>query len=502
MTFATATDPVERAEALLAQGRAAEAVALTAGPAASPQASHPALATHASALKALGRRDEALTFNRRATERYEKSPVAWHNLAATLGDLGRGAESRSAAERAMALGLDAPQTWSVYARALLATGDLDAAETAYAQSLSRAPANAEVAIEHANVVWMRRGDLAAAQTVLDRAFHAGGPAATLVVAKARLLEAAGQAEAAAQLLGMAADRMPGDIPVLLTAAQAAVETGALSRAKALADAALGLAPNDPATLNQATIVSLAAGAPEQALAAAQRGLQIAPDHQSLIGWAATAARRLGDPLYGQLYDYEHMVGVYDIEAPRGWASVDTFLTDLAVVLDRMHPYARHPFHQSLRQGSQTMQALTPGSDPALAGFFEAIDAPIRRYMEWIGGGPDPLRRRNTGSYRIQSAWSVLLRPGGFHKDHFHPEGWLSSAFYVETPDQALGGDGKDGWIRFGQPPLALDPPLPAEHYVRPKRGRLVLFPSYMWHGTEPFWTDERRMTMAFDVTPA
>jgi hypothetical protein len=28
-----------------------------------------------------------------------------------------------------------------------------------------------------------------------------------------------------------------------------------------------------------------------------------------------------------------------------------------------------------------------------------------------------------------------------------------------------------------------------------------LFPSYMWHGTIPFRSDEPRMTVAFDVVP-
>jgi uncharacterized protein (TIGR02466 family) len=96
---------------------------------------------------------------------------------------------------------------------------------------------------------------------------------------------------------------------------------------------------------------------------------------------------------------------------------------------------------------------------------------------------------------------VRLRPGGFHRDHFHPEGWLSSAFYVETPDAALDTKDKQGWIRFGQPPFITNPPLPPDHFVRPKPGRLVLFPSYMWHGTVPFATEEARMTVAFDAVP-
>lgn len=117
-------------------------------------------------------------------------------------------------------------------------------------------------------------------------------------------------------------------------------------------------------------------------------------------------------------------------------------------------------------------------------------------------GPDPHRSRVTGGYRIQGAWSVRLRTGGFHADHFHPQGWISSAFYVETPDRALDRETREGWIRFGRPPIDLDPTLEAEHYVRPEPGRLVLFPSYMWHGTVPFTTEELRMTVAFDLVPA
>jgi hypothetical protein len=46
-------------------------------------------------------------------------------------------------------------------------------------------------------------------------------------------------------------------------------------------------------------------------------------------------------------------------------------------------------------------------------------------------------------------------------------------------------DFKGGWIRFGQPPIPATPPLEAEHNLRPEPGRLVLIPSYMWHGTVP-----------------
>ena len=38
--------------------------------------------------------------------------------------------------------------------------------------------------------------------------------------------------------------------------------------------------------------------------------------------------------------------------------------------------------------------------------------------------------------------------------------------------------------------------------MRPKHGRLVLFPSYKWHGTVPFTTDGHRTPSAFDAIPA
>jgi len=45
------------------------------------------------------------------------------------------------------------------------------------------------------------------------------------------------------------------------------------------------------------------------------------------------------------------------------------------------------------------------------------------------------------------------------------------------------------------------PSLNAELSVRPELGQLVLFPSYFWHGTLPFHSEQPRLTVAFDVVP-
>ena len=191
-----------------------------------------------------------------------------------------------------------------------------------------------------------------------------------------------------------------------------------------------------------------------------------------------------------------------IEAPQGWATREAYLAELTAALQRLHVLKTHPLEQSLRHGSQTTQDLRSSNEPAVQAFFKAIEPLVNNYMEAVGDGPDPLRRRNKRAFGLAGAWSVRLRPHGFHVDHIHPEGWLSSAFYVETPQSALDSPDREGWIKFGAPGIPMaDKPDPA-HFVRPEPGKLVLFPSYMWHGTVPFTTDESRMTIAFDVQPA
>jgi hypothetical protein len=56
-----------------------------------------------------------------------------------------------------------------------------------------------------------------------------------------------------------------------------------------------------------------------------------------------------------------------------------------------------------------------------------------------------------------------------------------------------------GWIKFGEPALVVS--LPERRAVQPVPRRLVLFPSYMLHGTIAFEEKSMRTTVAFDVVP-
>jgi uncharacterized protein (TIGR02466 family) len=496
-------DPVATAEHLAGAGRVAEAIDLLTPLANGPAPSHKLLSVLSVLYKELGRYDAALAVSRKAATLYPESGVAWHNLALTLGDMGRPAEARSAAQRAFAAKLDAPETWLVYARALLLLGELDAAETAFRQALQRRPDFLKAAVELARLVWMHTGDLFAAIAPLDAAQHAGAPETPVTLARGRLLRAAGAEQEERTMLEAALERAPNDVLLLQAVAQAQLETGDVDYGASLAARLEALGPGNVAAKLQHASLLLAQGRAEQALIRARRAAELEPHNQATWGWLATAARATGDPMYRWLYDYDGLVRSYDLDEVPGWSNRTAWLVDLAAALRRVHPLSFQQPEQTVRGGVQTMIELSTLDDPAIKAFFAAIESPIRSYMSSVGEDPShPLTQRNTRHYRVSGSWSVLLKPNGYHVDHFHPRGWISSAFYVEVPESALGFETREGWIRFGQPPFRTVPPMGPEHFVRPARGKLVLFPSYMWHGTVPFTTAESRLTIAFDAVPA
>jgi len=94
-----------------------------------------------------------------------------------------------------------------------------------------------------------------------------------------------------------------------------------------------------------------------------------------------------------------------------------------------------------------------------------------------------------------------LHSSGYHSNHLHNEGWISSAYYVALPDVVSEAASGQGALKFGESKFALGANDRPEHIVRPAVGKLVLFPSYFWHGTVPFTSQDARLTIAFDVMP-
>ena len=178
------------------------------------------------------------------------------------------------------------------------------------------------------------------------------------------------------------------------------------------------------------------------------------------------------------------------------------LGSLKADLEALHRYRAHPFQQSVRGGGQLPLNAREMARPAIHALFEKFNETVRRHLARLGTGTDPFRSRNTGRFVQAGAWSVRLSSGGYHTDHVHQRGWLSSAFYVAVPSVMKPEAARAGWLRLGKPGITTQPQLAADFHVKPQPGKLVLFPSYMWHGVEPFESDEPRLTVAFDAVPA
>jgi len=216
-------------------------------------------------------------------------------------------------------------------------------------------------------------------------------------------------------------------------------------------------------------------------------------------------RELADPRANWLLDYDHHIQARDIETPAGYNSLADFNQQLAGYLSDLHQSMAHPLDQSVRGGTQTSSSLFHRFDPIINEASQAIKAVIKDYIADLPDDPThPFLRRKTAGFRFSGSWSVRLTAGGHHVPHIHPEGWISSAYYVSLPQQISTGENHEGGLEFGRAPCSMNQAnIPAKK-IQPKVGRLALFPSYAWHNTAAFQAsddDTPRMTIAFDVLP-
>ena len=482
-------------------GRPAQALAMAAPLCVSGRADGELAAQHVSALIALGRHEEAVAGYRSLVAAAPGNLAAPQALAIALGAVGRHSEAVDVAERTLRRGVRAATLYKAYARSLIAHGSLEQAEEALRDCLRLDLRLPDAHNSLAQLIWMRTGDATQATAELDRALQSFGNDQALWAAKAAILQGAGDARAGYACLAPFATRADAPPTVLVRTGLAALEFDSAT-AVDLAERALKALPDSAPARTLLAAAQLGTGDARGALENCTRLLGNDPDEQYLIALQTTAWRMLGDERYREFCDYPQLVLPLQLETPAPWQDMGSFLADLRVSLNRLHNPHGHPLlYQSLRHGTETTEDLSRNTDPAIQALFRSFAAPIRHYLEHIGHGTDALRRRNQAGWRFNGAWSVRLHSAGFHANHVHPRGWISSACYLELPDGMSTASTPEGVLSFGEPGLLTAPPLAAEHAVRPAVGMLVLFPSYFWHGTVPFHSTQPRLTVAFDAVP-
>jgi tetratricopeptide (TPR) repeat protein len=239
---------------------------------------------------------------------------------------------------------------------------------------------------------------------------------------------------------------------------------------------------------------LQTGRPREAKSFLEAGVR--GDPANLMIWAtlAVAWRLCGDARHAWLCEQPGLYSICDL----GLGAAE--LTGLADVLRALHSARFHPVGQSLRGGTQTRGSLLSRPEPEIVKLGKVLGEAVRRHIANLPPADPhhPLLRHRHGKLTFGGSWSVRLADGGFHVAHVHPGGVISSACYIALPGKSGDADAREGWLEVGRPPPELKVDLPPLTTVEPRPGRLVLFPSYVFHGTRPFGSGER-LTVAFDV---
>jgi tetratricopeptide (TPR) repeat protein len=280
-----------------------------------------------------------------------------------------------------------------------------------------------------------------------------------------------------------------------------MKMGRLSEAASILERALRSYPDSTDLFCNLSAALARLGDPEKAGAMAAKALALDPHNQLALAMQGTCWRLQGDDRDRLLNGYDEFIQVFELKAPDGYGDIETFNAELSGALTELHPATREYLGQSLRGGTQTSNDLFSARHRLVDQLRGRIEDAINHYIAQIGAGPDhPFVARRARGYAFSGSWSSRLKSGGFHINHLHPGGWISSCYYVDVPAVARDDKSRQGWITFGQP--SFDVGLEPQRAIQPVPGRLVLFPSYMWHGTIPFHDQGARTTIAFDVAPA
>lgn len=108
------------------------------------------------------------------------------------------------------------------------------------------------------------------------------------------------------------------------------------------------------------------------------------------------------------------------------------------------------------------------------------------------------------------AWGMMYRDRGYATPHNHPNCHFAGVYYVRDADQeapkvmATGDRVKPGTLEFN-PPIQHDvwgewANLAPTARVTPKEGKMVIFPSWLFHMVHPVEGDDTRIAIACNAT--
>lgn len=420
----------------------------------------------APALALSGRHQEALDTFRRVVDARPDDATAHYNMGNLLNGLGQPEEAAKSFHRAVILVPDFAEAHANLGATLHMAKRYEEAATAYRGALKTLGHNADL---HHN---------------LGAVCHAQGKYEDAAAAYRRAVELApNRLEFRQKLAATLQDLRAYDDAI-------DVFRQVLASAPSSVDATKGLAET-----------MIGNGEPGDTVALCDTFLQKFGYNSAVINCKAMALTELGETAAGQrIMDLHRFIRAIDIDPPPEYGSLAAFNETIEAEIRAHESLDFEPLGLATASGFQTGELLDKPSH-AIGQLAMMIGGAVRGFMENLPDDPNHPFVANMPKRWTLNGWGVILQEHGHQRAHIHPSGWLSGVYYVRVPG-SIGEISHDGWIEFGTPPETIG--CKAEHearQVRPVSGRMLLFPSYVYHHTIPYRDSENRISFAFDVVP-
>jgi len=414
-----------------------------------------------------GNNKEALRLLKRASDKYPNDPNTSYNLGVLHQATHNIQEALSAFRKAVQAGPDfAPAQYNL-AVTLLETGE------------------EEESLIH-----------------FDRAIAAEPHYAEAFSSKAFVLRKLGKFEDAINAYRRAVHFSPGDAKAWSGLGIALQENCDLEDALAAHRNAVSADPDYPDATGNLSDTLVQMNQPMAALDACDAYLARHPADAGVLATKSIALNEAGEnDKLEELVDLDRLVRPIKQDVPSGFKDLDSFNQALGDHIVRHPTLITSPSSHATKKGKHT-GTINAGDKGPIRPFEDLIRSAIEIYMEAFSDlDTHPISTHRPEKYDL-SVWAVVLEGEGYQLPHIHPSAWLSGVYYVRVPKVANEG-GHHGWIEFGQPgPEYHFSAEPTLRLIKPEPGLMVMFPSYMFHRTVPFESDETRISIAFDVVPA
>ena len=260
--------------------------------------------------------------------------------------------------------------------------------------------------------------------------------------------------------------------------------------------AVRLAPENIVPYNYLSFALLAADRCAEAIDVCDTSLRVDRRNTSALAYKPSALQRANRVDEGRaLVDLDRFVlcdHVNNVSAVDDVAGFNTALADYVLTC----PTRPH-------DDTQTVDLLAQPAGPVVA-LKSVIDDAVRHYLAKLPNDPGHPYLAAKPNAWVLDGWATLLSSMEVQEHHFHQHGWISGVYYLKVPE-FIGQheNGNAGFIEFMRFPQFCESGSHSEFATfEPYEGMLILFPSYFYHRVVEFPPSERRISFAFNVTPA